>query len=354
MAGEFDQAKTEAPTQHRRNEARREGQVAVSSDLVSSFVLLAGVVALILVSRTLADGLLEVVRVDLRRIGFGTDLDAEQVKQMFSGMFWQVMELLGFVMALLFVTASTAGALQAGFYLTPHLLVPDWERLSPARGWTRIASAASAMRGLIAVAKIIVIFLVAYWALKGRAQEIGHLQEVTLASAIPEAGKIIAHLALAIVGTLTLLGGADCFWQRWRLEKSLQMSRQEVKEEVKREEGDPLVKGRVKKLQREAAAKRMLLDVPKATLVITNPTHLAVAMRYERSTMRAPKVLAKGAGFVAARIVEVARRHGVPVLERKPLAQAIFKGVKVGQEIPVALYQAVAELLAYLFRIRGQ
>ncbi len=353
MAEEIDQSKTEAPTQHRRDEARQEGQVAVSSDLASSLVLLAGLVALILASRALGNGLLEVVRADLGGVGRDGDLNGEQVQTMLSGVFWQALELLGFVMGSAFVTATAVGALQAGFYLAPHLLTPDWARLSPARGWARLGSTATGMKALVSIAKIVVVFLVAYWILKGRAHEIGQLQEVTLASAVAQGGKLLAHLALAVVGTLVLLGGLDYCWQRWRLEQTLRMSRQEVKEEAKREEGDPLVKVRVRKLQREAAAKRMLSDVPKATVVITNPTHLAVAIRYDRGAMRAPKVLAKGAGFVASRIVEVARRHAVPVLERKPLAQAIFKAVKVGQEIPVALYQAVAELLAYLFRARG-
>jgi flagellar biosynthetic protein FlhB len=145
----------------------------------------------------------------------------------------------------------------------------------------------------------------------------------------------------------------DYVWQLWRFEQSLRMSKQELKEEVKREEGDPQVKMRVRRLQREAATKRMMLDVPKATVVVTNPTHLAVALRYEKGEGAAPKVIAKGADHMAAKIIAAARKHGVPVLERKPVAQALFKSVKVGQEIPMGLYHVVAEILAYVYKLRA-
>ena len=145
----------------------------------------------------------------------------------------------------------------------------------------------------------------------------------------------------------------DYLYQRYKFEQSLRMTRQEVKEEIKREEGDPLIKARVRKIQREQARKRMFAAVSKATVVLTNPTHVAVALRYERAVMAAPRVLAKGAGFVAERIKAEARRFGVPVVERPPLARALFKGVKVDQEIPPLLFHAVAEVLAYLYRLRG-
>jgi len=286
-------------------------------------------------------------------VGQLSALDPERVQELFTGIYGKGMELLGFTMALLFTAATVVGACQVGFQLTPHLLAFNWERLSPAQGWSRMLSMTSGVRGLVAVAKIVLVLAVAYWVLKSRAAEIGAVQQSTLMSTVGQAWKMAMHLALAVAGTLGVIGAADYVWQRWRLEQTLRMSRLEVKEEVKREEGDPQVKARVRKLQRDAATKRMLQDVPKATVVLTNPTHLAVALRYERGVMPAPKVVAKGAGFVAARIVMLARRHGVPVLERKPVAQALFKAVKVGQDIPVTLYHVVAEVLAYVLRFRS-
>ena len=209
------------------------------------------------------------------------------------------------------------------------------------------------MRGLVAVFKVGVVAAMAAWVLRGRAVQISTLGQNDLASASVQAWDIAIRLALAITAALAVLGVADYVFQRWRYEQSLRMSRQELKEELRREEGDPLMRGRIRKMQREAARKRMMQDVPKATVVITNPTDLAIALRYERGTMAAPRVVAKGAGFVARNIVGLARRHSVPVVERREIAQALFKAVKVGQDIPAALYYAVAEVLAYLYRLRG-
>jgi flagellar biosynthetic protein FlhB len=165
---------------------------------------------------------------------------------------------------------------------------------------------------------------------------------------------MVLRLALAIAGALLLLGVGDYLFQLWRHEQLLRMSRQQLKEETKREEGDPQTKARIRRLQREAARKKMFHEVKSATVVVTNPTHLAVALRYDRGAMGAPKVVAKGAGHVAKRIAELARRHNVPVLERKTLAQALFRTVKLNQEIPMAIYHAVAEVLATVYRGRGQ
>jgi flagellar biosynthetic protein FlhB len=161
------------------------------------------------------------------------------------------------------------------------------------------------------------------------------------------------RLALSVAAALFLLGAADYGFQRFRFERALRMTRQEVKEELKREEGDPAVRARVRQVQREMARRRMMAAVPKASVVVTNPTHVAVALRYERGVTAAPRVVAKGEGFVAERIKELARRHGVPVVERRPLARALFKAVAIGQEIPRELFYVVAEVLAYVYRLRG-
>jgi flagellar biosynthetic protein FlhB len=353
MADGLDESRTEAPTPRRREEAREQGQVAVSQDLASSLVLLAGLAALALGAAALGGGLLEAVRHDMLLAGRIRDADPEQARTLLAGMFGRGLELVGLLLGLVFAVAVGAGAAQVGFRLAPQLLAVNWERLSPAQGWTRLLSLSGGVKTLLSVLKVALVFAVAVWVLRGRVAEIGGMQQVTLAATVARAWQIVLYLGLAVAGTLGLLGLADYAWQWWRLERSLRMTRQEIKEEHKREEGDPQVKARVRRLQREAAKKRMYQDVPTATVVVTNPTHLAVALRYDRQGAGAPRVVAKGAGFVAARIVALARRHAVPVLERKPVAQALFKTVKVGQQIPVALYQVVAEVLAYVFRARG-
>jgi flagellar biosynthetic protein FlhB len=262
-------------------------------------------------------------------------------------------ESIGLLLAVLVVTGLAIAAVQAGFYVTPEALAPRWSRLSPAAGWSRIMSTASAVKGLAAVSKVCVVAALTWWILRGRGGQIAALSQGTLATAAAQSWDIALRLALAIAAGLVLIGMADYATQRWRHERSIMMSRQELKEETKREEGDPLMRARIRKLARETARKRMMNDVPQASVVITNPTHLAIALRYERGTMSAPKVVAKGAGFVAKRIVELARRHAVPVVERKPVAQALYKAVQIGQQIPAALYYAVAEVLAYVYRLRG-
>jgi flagellar biosynthetic protein FlhB len=349
---ELGQTRTEAPTPRRREEARQQGQVAFSTDLTTGLMLLAGVGALALVGPGIARGLLNTMRWDLLHIGLA-DLDPEKAQSLFLGLFGRGMEIIGVFLAVVVVLGVAAPALQVGFQVAPGLLALNLGRLSPAQGWSRLFSLGAGFRGLIAILKVTVIAVVAYWVVRGRAFQIAGVSEAPLGIAAGQAWGMVLRLGLAVAGALVVIGVADYCYQLWKLEQSLRMTRQELKEEMKREEGNPEIKARIRKLQREAAQKRMFQDVPRASVVVTNPTHLAVALRYERGTAAAPKVVAKGAGYVAQRIVDMARRHAVPVVERKPLAQALYKAVKIGQEIPATLYLVVAEVLAYVYRLRG-
>jgi flagellar biosynthetic protein FlhB len=352
MAEEFGQSKTELPTQHRRDEARQQGQFAFSLEFTNAIQLLAGAAVLWWSGRTIAGSLLEAMQQDLRGIR-AFELSPEQVRAMTALMFLQAAALVGLVVGFVFVSVAGVSAMQVGFHLTPELAMLRWDRLSLASGWSRMLSSAAAIRALMAVVKTVVIAGVAWWILRGREGQIASLGEATLASAISQSWEIMIRLILAIGASLVLIGMADYTYQRIRHERSLMMTRQELKEELKREEGDPQTRGRMRRAAREIARRRMMQDVPRASVVITNPTHLAVALHYERGVTSAPRVVAKGAGIVAQRIVELARNHAVPVVERKPLARALFKGVQVGQTIPAALYYAAAEVLAYVYRLRG-
>jgi flagellar biosynthesis protein FlhB len=352
MAEELGQSRTEAPTPRRREEARDEGQVALSPDLSTGLILLAGLAVMAVAAQSFASGLLTYVRADLLH-SWVADFTPEEVQRLFVTQFGRGLTLIGSTLGLVLVVGLAVGVLQVGVHFVPGLAAFKWERLAPANGWGRVFSASAGFRGLIAILKLLAVGVVVYWVLRGKAAQIADLTEVGLATSTHQAWVIAVHLALAVAGSLVLIGLTDYVFQRWRHEQTMRMTRQELKEEVKREEGDPQIKARVRKLQREAAKKRMMEDVPRATVVITNPTHLAVALRYDRASMTAPKVVAKGAGHVAQRIIDLARRHAVPVVERKPLAQALFKTVKIGQDIPAALYYVVAELFAYLYRLRG-
>jgi len=352
MAEAWDQSRTEAPTPRRREEAREQGQVAFSAELRTGLVLLAGVAALALGGPGMATGLLTAVHLDLGCAGVG-ELGPEHVHTILHGLMRRGLEITGIVLGLVFVAGLASGVLQAGFHLSPGLLALNWEKLSPLRGWSRLFSLASGMRGVTALLKLAAIAVVVCLVMRGKTLQLAHMGESGLASTTGQAWGIILRLGWAIAGCLLAIGVSDYVFQRWRHEQSLRMTREELKEEVKREEGDPHVKARIRKLQREASKSRMFKEVPSATLVVTNPTHLAVALRYEKGSMAAPKVVAKGAGAIAQRIVDIARRHAVPVVERKSLARALYKTVNLDQEIPVALYYLVAEVVAYVYRLRG-
>lgn len=351
MAEGADQSKTEPPTQRRREEARQQGQVAVSAELMAGVLLLVGLLALQTSGHRLGGGLLNLATTSFMGLQ-ERELDIARTQSIMIGFGSRSLEMLALFFGLLFASAFAIGALQVGLHFVPSLLTINWEKLSPVAGWNRIISQAAVLRGLAAVLKVMIVGVMAYWALHGRLTQFTLLGEGTLVTLSAQAWALAMRLSIAIASALVLLGVCDYFFHRWRLEQTLRMSRQELKDEIKREEGDPHMKARIRKMQREMAKKRMMADVPRATVVITNPTHLAIALRYDKG-MAAPKLVAKGAGFVAKRIVEKARRHSVPVIERKPLAQAIFKSVRIGQDIPNALYYAVAEVLAYIYRLRN-
>jgi flagellar biosynthetic protein FlhB len=352
MADEDFESKTEAPTQRRREEARQQGMVAFSMDFAGAIQLLVAVIVLAVSGASLGHRLVELARRDLG----GTrvyPLDPLGMQGLFGALVGSGAELLGLLLGMLFAAGLAMGLLQTGFHFAPELLTLRWERLSFATGWNRLFSFSTAVRALTSLLKVALVVALAYWVIKGRAVQIAFLSETTLTDAVARTWDLAMRLALAIASGLVLIGVLDYGYQRFRLERSLRMTRQELKEEIKREDGDPQIKGRVRRLQREMAQRRMMREVPKATVVITNPTHLAVALRYDRSTMASPRLIAKGAGFVAERIMTEARLHHIPIVERPSLAQALYRTVKIGQEIPAELYYVVAEVLAYVYRLRG-
>lgn len=352
MAEEEGQERTEAPTQRRREDARREGRTAVSQDLASGALLLVGVLMLLNTGPRLADGLRDQVRRGLLG-GCGPDLTAGTIEGLVGGTALQLLDWLGPLFGVVFAATAAVGMLQAGFHITPELLSVRWEKLDPAAGVQRLFSWGAVVRALTALLRVAAVAVLVWWVLRGRAAQVAGLGEAGVAGAAAQAWEIVVRLAVAVAAALFLIGVLDYAYQRYKFEQSLRMTRQELKEELKREEGDPQIKQRIRRLQREAAQRRMLREVPRATVVVTNPVHLAIALRYDRATMPAPRVVAVGSGFTAQRIAATARRHGVPVLERPTLARALYKTVRVDQEVPAALYQVMAELLAFVYRLRG-
>jgi flagellar biosynthetic protein FlhB len=352
MAEDVDpESKTEDPSPRRREEARRQGQIPFSAELVGSAVLLAAIVGLIYFGRGIGDGMLEVFRSDLREV-FRPDLTPWLAQELFTRLLLRALGTLAPFFGALLAAGVAASIAQVGLQITPEKLEFKPDKLNPATGAKRLFSVAALVKGGLGILKIAAIGGIAYWVLEGRSGVMLSLGRQTIGGAAEAAWALAMRLALYLAGATAFIAAIDYFYQRRRFEVGLRMTKQEVKDELKQEEGDPQLKARMRQLARERMKRKMLQSVPKATVVITNPTHYAVALRYTAGD-QAPVVVAKGAGAFAAKIRELARKHAVPLVERPVLARALYAGVKDGQPIPAGLFQAVAEVLAFIYRLRG-
>lgn len=281
-----------------------------------------------------------------------TEFSVETVHVFLWYMFQRLMILLLPLMLIVIVAGLAGNISQNGFMLVGASLTPKFNKLNPLTGIKRLFSLRSLVELVKSIFKLIIIGSVAYIMLRGEMDQMPGLIELEVQQILAIIGQIAMKLAFYTCLVLILLAGLDMAYQIWQHERELRMTKQEVKDEFKQREGDPAVRSRIRSVQREMAMRRMMEDVPDATVVITNPTHLAVAVKFERH-MDAPRVVAKGAGYIAEKIKEIAGQHDVPIIEQKPLARALFKDVEIGQFIPVDLYHAVAEILAYVYRLKG-
>lgn len=353
MAEDVDQeSKTEDPTPRRREEARKQGQVPFSAELVGSLVLLAGIVGLGYIGPALWSAMKHVFRQDLAQ-SFREDLDSASAAELFARTATRVLiALLPFLGALLAV-GILASVAQTGFQINTEKLSPDLDKLNPANGLGRLFSTSALVKGLFTLVKVAALGLVAYLILEGRAGVLLALSRGQLGYAAPAAWALVERLALYMAGSVAGVAIFDYLYQRYKFEQSLRMTKEEVKREFKEEEGDPEVKARQKQLARERIKRKMLSAVPTATVVVTNPTHYAVALRYDpKAGDDTPIVVARGTGQFAKRIAKAARENGVMVVERPPLARALV-GVKEGQAVPAGLFRAVAEVIAFVYKLRG-
>lgn len=345
--------RTEQATPRRREEARRKGQVASSRDVSTAVVLLGTAAAGSLLGAPAFGMLAATTRQWLA--GAGTLAVTETTMPVIVTRMAQ--EVLTFAVPfglILLVLGAGAHILQTGWVWSTERLEWNPGRLDPIEGLKRMFSLRSTVEMAKAAVKIVVVGSVIYWTVKDEIPALPLMLQMEIGPALFRAGRLVLSVTLWAAGALVVLAIGDYAFQRWELGRTLRMSRQEVKQEQKETEGDPLIRSRIRSLQRQTARRRMMQEVPKADVVITNPTHLAVALRYDGLRMAAPVVVAKGAGIIAERIREVAAEHGVPIIENKPLAQSLHKLVEVGREIPSTLYQAVAEILALVLRARGR
>jgi flagellar biosynthetic protein FlhB len=342
--------RTEAPTPRRRQDAREEGRVARSMELNAAAALLVGGLLLRGPGKGLVNIFEDQILTSISALPTVNITDA-WLRQMAFTTLTGVLPGLGLVVLGLMVTGVAISVGQSGLIWVAKRKNFDLGRINPLEGLKRMFSVRGLVELLKALLKLGVVGYAAYGFLRSHATDLIQLSQLD----VPGAASLLAGMAMALtlrVGAVyAILAVADYAYQRWDLMRNLRMTKQEIKEEIKRSEGDPFYKGRIRQQQRRIARMRMMANVPKATVVVTNPTHLAVAIQYSPE-MNAPKVVAKGADVLAKKIISIARAHNVPVVQNIPVARAIFKTIEVDQEISPELYVAMAEILAYVFRIR--
>jgi flagellar biosynthetic protein FliR/FlhB len=257
-----------------------------------------------------------------------------------------------FIGVMIFSLAGYIG--QFGFLFTTEKLAPDFERISLFSGLSRLVTRETFVELIKSSGKVLVISAILYLVFKGEAQKIIQLGSLPIQDIFRYSFQLMSEVLYVVLIFLAVLGGMDLAYQKWNYWEKMKMTVQEVKDEMKNREGDPHIKSRIRQIQRDRARARMMDDVPKANVVVTNPTHVAVALKYERGKNRAPIVVAKGAGYIAVKIKEIAAESGVPILEKRELARFLYRNVEVNEMIPESLYTAVAEVLAYVYKIKKQ
>jgi len=345
--------KTEAATPRRREELRQRGQVARSGEVSAVAGLIAGLLALRFTAGGMVSNCQEFVTLAFSRAGTLELGPAEAHTQAL----WAVTaaaKILAPVILAVCVGGLVGGVSQVGFLFTLRPIKPEFNRLNPLQGMARLFSIQAAAQLGKSIAKAAVVGIIIYSFLRAHLPSVVGLSNMGITEMGRMAGSLIWGLVIRTALALAIIAGLDYAFQKMQFEKSNRMTKPEVKEEYKRTEGDPMVRARRRQRQREIARLRMMEAVRRATAVIANPVHIAVALRYEPERMAAPQVVAKGERLVAERIKEIARENQVPIVENPPLAQALHKSVKIGGLIPPELYQAVAEVLAFVYRISGQ
>ncbi|BFH14816.1 flagellar biosynthesis protein FlhB [Paenibacillus melissococcoides] len=349
----FSQEKTEKATPKKRQESRKKGQVAKSSDLSGASILLACFFCLLMFGGFYKERVLDLFADSLQH-RLTMEVTVGNVTDYFAQVFLKGLIVLAPVFLAAFLMGLIVNYAQIGFLFTGEPMKMKLSKIDPIQGFKRIFSLRSVVEFLKSILKLAAIAAIVYLSLWGERDRIVQMSHVPLSEILSYTAQITLSLGLKIGAALFALAVMDYMYQRYEHEKSMRMSKQDIKDEYKKTEGDPLVKGKIKERQRRMAMMRMMQEVPKADVIITNPTHFAVALKYDGSEMEAPQVIAKGQDYVALRIKQIAKENGVLTMENKPLARALFERTEIGEAIPADLFQAVAEVLAYVYKLKGK
>ena len=359
LFGDDGGEKTEEPTSKKLNDARNKGQVANSKEVSNTFGLLVLFILIRLFYGFMGERFRAVFQhvygeIPANIIMYEGQIPIRTIESVLTDAMLNII-----IIALPFLLAGVAVALianivQIGFKVTWEPLKPKFNKLNPLSGIKRIFSVKSLFELVKSIAKIGLIALVVYSYLSGRTESIFLLYDMPLAQSIMMMGNIIVDMGIRIAAIYAIIAAADVVYTRWKFHNDMKMTKQEVKDEYKNSEGDPQIKSKIRQKMQEASRRRMMQQLPQADVVITNPTHYAVAIKYDAETADAPQVIAKGADYLALQIREKAKEFGVEIVENKPLARMLYTNVEIGEFVPPELYKAVAEVLAYVYHLQGK
>jgi flagellar biosynthesis protein FlhB len=351
MAGGSDN-KSEKPTQRKLRKAREKGQVARSREVSSAGVLLGGVLLLLFFGQTILQTLAYEMK-HLLAFRVPSEITVAYLSQIANGAGMRIAVVLIPVLLATLMLSVAANVMQGGLVFSTQSLGFHFEKLSPKKGLEKVFS----KNGLIELVKNLLLLgavgFISYQVIQAHMWLFPRLVLMDVRKLIHWTAYISYEVLIRVAVLLIVVAFGDYLFQKYRFTEQLKMSKQEIKEEFKETEGDPITKGRIRRIQREMARKRMMADVKTADVIITNPTHYSVALSYKVEAMDAPRVVAKGVGFLALKIREVAQEHDIPLVENRPLAQTLYKSVKIGESIPNSLYKAVAEILAYVYKAKN-
>lgn len=351
--------KTEPATAKKLKEAREEGKVAKSKELTAAFDLIVLFLVLKIFISYVGEGFLEVFNYIYKLIPDfvainAKDVSSQAVSSLFAAIFFRMLKIVAPFFLFGVAVTFLVSVLQVGFKVSKKAMKPKADKFNPLNGFKRMFSKDSIFELFKSLLKIFVVVYVAYTSIKGEENDIFILYDMPLNQAIALCGDVILNAGLKISLVYLIIGLADFIYQKYRFKDDMKMTKQEVKDEYKNTEGNPEIKGRQRQKMREVSRRRMMQDVPKADVVITNPTHLAVAVKYDSEKAKAPVVVAKGEDYLALKIRETAKENKIEIVENKPLARMLYANVDIGAEIPPELYQAVAEILAMVYNMKNK
>lgn len=344
-----NEEKTEKATPKKREESREQGQSSKSAELTGTLVLIACVAVLVLTAKNNLN-ITQAYMVDIFSHLDGGEITLPAVDEIASKALDYLTQVVGPLFGVAMIVAIAGNLLQEKLHLAKKALTPKFSRMNPAKGFKKIFSSQSVVEFAKGMVKLVVLGGISYWLLSGATEELLSLVGVPSQVILTLVGSLATKLVFACVAVLLAIAIPDLIYTKWSFEKSIRMTKKEITDEMKEQEGDPLLKGEIRRKMRAASLQRMMTAVPTADVVVTNPIHFAVALKYENEK-GAPQVVAKGARLVAQRIKDLAKEHRVPIVENPPLARALYKSVEIGAFIPKELYQAVAELLAFVYQL---